>query len=32
MYLDGEAMRTYLARERDEMRALLDELGLLRSA
>jgi putative tricarboxylic transport membrane protein len=32
MYVDGEAMHTYLARERDEMRALLDELGLLRSA
>jgi putative tricarboxylic transport membrane protein len=32
MYLDGEEMHTYLARERDEMRALLDELGLLRSA
>jgi putative tricarboxylic transport membrane protein len=32
MYLDGEKMHAYLARERDEMRALLDELGLLRSA
>jgi putative tricarboxylic transport membrane protein len=32
MYLDGEEMQAYLARERDEMRALLDELGLLRSA
>jgi len=32
MYLDGEEMHTYLARESDEMRDLLDELGLLRSA
>ena len=32
MYLDGEEMHTYLTRERDELRALLDELGLLRSA
>ena len=32
MHLDGEEMHTYLARERDEMRALLNELGLLRSA
>jgi len=30
MYLDGPALYAYLAQERDEMRALLGELGLLR--
>jgi putative tricarboxylic transport membrane protein len=29
MYLDGTALRDYLARERTEMRAVLGELGLL---
>jgi putative tricarboxylic transport membrane protein len=29
MYLDGEALRAYLRREREEMRAVLDGLGLL---
>jgi putative tricarboxylic transport membrane protein len=29
MYLDGSALRGYLDRERAEMRAVLDELGLL---
>jgi putative tricarboxylic transport membrane protein len=29
MYLDGEELRDYLARERTDMRAVLDELGLL---
>jgi hypothetical protein len=30
MHLDGAALHTHLARERDEMRALLGELGLLK--
>ena len=29
MYLDGAALRDYLARERTEMKAMLGELGLL---
>jgi tripartite-type tricarboxylate transporter receptor subunit TctC len=29
MRLDGSALRTYLARERSNMRAVLGELGLL---
>ena len=29
MYLDGEALRDYLSRERTEMRTVLSELGLL---
>jgi len=32
MHLDGAALHAYLAQERDEMRVLLSELGLLRSA
>ena len=31
MYLDGAALRDYLARERSDMRAMLGELGLLAS-
>ena len=29
MYLDGPVLRDFLARERTEMRAVLDGLGLL---
>ena len=29
MYLDGDALRDYLSRERTQMRAVLSELGLL---
>lgn len=31
LYLDGEALHAHLAQEREEMRALLGELGLLRT-